>query len=75
MNCASDFEKIPGIVNGASDTLVDIFGENGKHISFLSFSLHSLYSTLVLLLVFNLFHWVFLLKLKQSLKYFNIIVC
>ena len=33
VNCAPDFEKIPAVVNGASDLFVQVFGENGKHIS------------------------------------------
>ncbi|KAK8792452.1 hypothetical protein WA588_004948 [Blastocystis sp. NMH] len=33
VNCSPSFEKIPAIVNGASDFFVEVFGENGKHIS------------------------------------------
>jgi enamine deaminase RidA (YjgF/YER057c/UK114 family) len=31
VNAAPDFEDHPQVINGASDLLVDIFGERGKH--------------------------------------------
>jgi enamine deaminase RidA (YjgF/YER057c/UK114 family) len=31
VNCAPDFVDQPKVVNGASDLLVEIFGEKGKH--------------------------------------------
>lgn len=31
VNSAADFYAHPGVINGASDLLVDIFGERGKH--------------------------------------------
>ncbi len=31
VNCPPDFTDQPKIINGCSDLLVDIFGENGKH--------------------------------------------
>ena len=31
VNCASDFEDQPKVINGASDLLVALFGEKGKH--------------------------------------------
>jgi enamine deaminase RidA (YjgF/YER057c/UK114 family) len=31
VNCAPDFLDQPGVVNGASDLLVQVFGERGKH--------------------------------------------
>ncbi|MBI29587.1 MAG: hypothetical protein CFH21_01097 [Alphaproteobacteria bacterium MarineAlpha5_Bin11] len=34
VNCASNFKDQPKIINGASDLLVKIFGENGKHSRF-----------------------------------------
>ena len=34
VNCNDDFTKHPQIINGASDLLVKIFGEQGKHARF-----------------------------------------
>tara|TARA_Y100000590_G_scaffold455417_1_gene604023 strand:- start:954 stop:1418 length:465 start_codon:yes stop_codon:yes gene_type:complete len=34
VNCKSDFTNHPQIINGASDLLVKIFGEKGKHARF-----------------------------------------
>ena len=34
VNCASDFIDHPKIINGASDLLVQIFGDKGKHTRF-----------------------------------------
>ena len=34
VNCNNDFYDQPKIINGASDLLVDIFGEQGKHARF-----------------------------------------
>ncbi len=31
VNCAEDFKDQPKVINGASDLLVEIFGEAGKH--------------------------------------------
>jgi enamine deaminase RidA (YjgF/YER057c/UK114 family) len=31
VNCAPDFTDIPKVTNGASDLLVEIFGESGRH--------------------------------------------
>lgn len=31
VNCLPDFTEIPFVANGASDLLVEIFGEAGKH--------------------------------------------
>ena len=31
VNCTEDFKETPRVINGASDLLVDIFGEAGKH--------------------------------------------
>lgn len=31
VNCASDFGNQPEVINGFSDTLVEVFGERGKH--------------------------------------------
>lgn len=31
VNCGSDFTQQPQVINGASDVLVEIFGEKGKH--------------------------------------------
>ncbi len=31
VNCTSDFFDQPRVINGASDLLLEIFGENGKH--------------------------------------------
>ena len=33
VNACPSFEKVPAVVNGASDILVEIFGDNGRHIS------------------------------------------
>jgi len=31
VNCAEDFKDQPKVINGASDLLVEVFGEAGKH--------------------------------------------
>lgn len=31
VNCTSDFKDQPKVINGCSDLLVEIFGDNGKH--------------------------------------------
>ncbi|MDE2578919.1 MAG: RidA family protein [Hyphomicrobiales bacterium] len=31
INCRSDFNALPAIMNGASDLMVDVFGEAGRH--------------------------------------------
>ncbi|MEO8538972.1 MAG: RidA family protein [bacterium] len=31
VNCTPDFTRQPEVINGASDLLVEIFGENGRH--------------------------------------------
>jgi len=31
VNCTSDFTDQPKVINGASQLLIDLFGENGKH--------------------------------------------
>jgi enamine deaminase RidA (YjgF/YER057c/UK114 family) len=31
VNCTPDFFDQPKVINGASDLLVDVFGERGKH--------------------------------------------
>lgn len=31
VNCASDFPNQPEVINGFSDTMVEVFGERGKH--------------------------------------------
>jgi enamine deaminase RidA (YjgF/YER057c/UK114 family) len=31
VNCAADFQEQPKVVNGASDLMVEIFGERGQH--------------------------------------------
>ena len=32
VNCVSGFEESPAVINGASDLLVQVFGEAGKHV-------------------------------------------
>lgn len=34
VNCTSDFTDMPAVVNGASDLLVEILGERGRHARF-----------------------------------------
>ena len=34
VNCADDFENHPAVINGASDLMVDVFGEKGRHARF-----------------------------------------
>lgn len=34
VNCTPDFTDMPKVVNGASDLIVDIFGDKGKHARF-----------------------------------------
>ena len=70
MNCSPDFEHIPAVVNGASDLFVEVFNENGKHISRSYAEMLVLNRRLVLLLVLRRFLWEFLLKLKPLLKSF-----
>jgi enamine deaminase RidA (YjgF/YER057c/UK114 family) len=31
VNCNSDFEQQPAVINGASDLLVEVFGDAGRH--------------------------------------------
>lgn len=31
VNCATDFSEQPTVVNGASDLMVDVFGDKGRH--------------------------------------------
>lgn len=31
VNCENDFENQPEVINGFSDTMVEVFGERGKH--------------------------------------------
>ncbi len=31
VNCTEDFKETPRVINGASDLLVEVFGEAGKH--------------------------------------------
>ncbi len=31
VNCTPDFSNHPGVANGASDLLVDLFGDSGRH--------------------------------------------
>ena len=31
VNCTEDFENQPEVINGFSDLMVEVFGENGKH--------------------------------------------
>jgi len=31
VNCAPDFEDQPNVINGASDLIVEVFGERGRH--------------------------------------------
>jgi len=31
VNCGPDFEKQPAVINGASDLLVEVFGDVGRH--------------------------------------------
>ncbi|MGO4886702.1 RidA family protein [Anaerobacillus sp. MEB173] len=31
VSCTPDFEDVPKVVNGASDLLIELFGERGKH--------------------------------------------
>ncbi len=31
VNCTPDFDQHPGVANGASDLLVELFGETGRH--------------------------------------------
>jgi len=34
VNCSDDFENHPAVINGASDLMVDVFGERGRHARF-----------------------------------------
>ena len=34
VNCSSDFKDHPAVINGASDLMVDVFGDNGRHARF-----------------------------------------
>ncbi len=31
INCASDFKELPQVMNGASDLMVEVFGDRGRH--------------------------------------------
>ena len=31
INCSKDFTRLPEILDGASDLLISLFGENGRH--------------------------------------------
>lgn len=31
VNCTADFDQMPGVANGASDLLLELFGERGAH--------------------------------------------
>ncbi len=31
VNCTSDFDAIPQVINGASDLMVEVFGDAGRH--------------------------------------------
>ncbi len=31
VNCLPDFDPIPAVINGCSDLMVEVFGDNGKH--------------------------------------------
>jgi len=32
VNCTEDFKDQPKVMNGFSDLMVEVFGENGKHV-------------------------------------------
>ncbi|WP_017732316.1 RidA family protein [Nafulsella turpanensis] len=32
VNCTDDFEEHPKVINGFSDLMVEVFGDNGKHV-------------------------------------------
>ncbi|MBA3901545.1 MAG: RidA family protein, partial [Bacteroidetes bacterium] len=32
VNCTDDFKDQPKVMNGFSDLMVEVFGENGKHV-------------------------------------------
>lgn len=34
VNCTADFDQMPAVVNGASDLMVHVLGERGKHARF-----------------------------------------
>ncbi|MFP3945039.1 MAG: RidA family protein [Alphaproteobacteria bacterium] len=34
VNCAADFDQHPAVINGASDLMVEVFGERGRHSRF-----------------------------------------
>ena len=34
VNCSDDFENHPAVINGASDLMVGVFGEKGRHARF-----------------------------------------
>lgn len=34
VNCSDDFENHPAVINGASDLMVDVFGDKGRHARF-----------------------------------------
>ena len=34
VNCTPDFEQHPAVINGASDLMVEVFGEAGRHARF-----------------------------------------
>ncbi len=31
VNCSQGFTEVPGVINGSSELLMNVFGENGKH--------------------------------------------
>ena len=31
VNCAPDFDAVPFVINGASDLMIEVFGEHGEH--------------------------------------------
>jgi enamine deaminase RidA (YjgF/YER057c/UK114 family) len=32
VNCTEEFDRLPNVINGASDLFVDVFGEAGRHV-------------------------------------------
>jgi len=31
VNCTEDFTRVPDVINGASDLLIEVFGDAGRH--------------------------------------------
>lgn len=31
VNCTEDFNRVPDVINGASDLLIEVFGDVGRH--------------------------------------------